>query len=355
MRVIAGERLAMTGAIAVMITGVCFAKPTRGNTAASSGDLATVHRVTFQPRYGAYGQVQPIHDITLRSQLRGILAKLTVVPGGTVKQGQVIALITGPTHQAAIEQAKASVAHARAQLKLAEQLKQGIDQLPQGLETKPKIEKAANAVTQARSDLASATAQLGKLHAAAEIKAPAAGVVVAIQAANGERVAAGDAVINMQPADKLWLKADYYGSDIAEIHPGMKGIFHPADGGAPIAVTLLHLVPPQQADGAVDVVCLPASHSPAGWRNGAAGRLDLLGKKQSVVSVPTSSLIMDQGRWWTLVHDAQGDHPHVVTIGPSRGESTLIIAGLKPGQKVVVHDAYLRYHRDFSKQYTPPD
>ena len=340
--------------VLMIMTTACFGAASTGKRSALS-DLKPVTRVSFQPRYGAYGQVEPIHHIVIRSQLQGVVSKLSVVPGDAVKQGQVIARITGPTHHAALKQAEAAVAHAQTQLELARQLKQGIDQLPKGLRTKPQMQKAAAAVTQAQSDLASAQAQLVKLRSAATIKAPADGVVVTVQAANAERVAPGDELIKMQPAGKLWLKADYYGSDISEIHTGMKGIFHPADGSAPIAVTMLHVVPPQQTDGAVDVVCLPGSHPPAGWRNGAAGRLDLLGKKQSALRVPTSSLIMDQGRWWVLVHDAQGDHPHAVILGPSRGESTLITAGLKPGAQIVVHDAYMRYHRDFAKQYTPPD
>lgn len=350
------QAAAFMGVVLLSLTTSCsFAGPKTGGTAGASSDLATVRRTTFQPHYSAYGQIKPIHDITVRSQLQGIVEKLAVVPGESIKQGQMIAQITGPSYQAAIRQAQAAVVHAQAQLKLATQLVQGIDQLPKGLRTRPKMQKAAAAVTEAHSDLNSAKAQRVKLRSAAQIKAPAAGIAVAVQAANGERVAAGDRLIKMQPAGKLWLKADYYGSDIAKLHPGMKGLFHPASGSPTIVVTLLHVVPPQKADGAVEVVCLPANHPPAGWRNGAAGRLELLGKTLAAIRVPTSSLVMDQAHWWVLVHDAKGDHPQAVTPGPSAGESTLITSGLKPGEQVVVHDAYLRYHRNFAKQYTPPD
>jgi hypothetical protein len=71
--------------------------------------------------------------------------------------------------------------------------------------------------------------------------------------------------------------------------------------------------------------------------------------------VPTRALILDQGTWWLLVHTPQGIRRQAVVPGPSRGESTLIEKGLHPGAEIVVDNAYLLFHRDFSKSFQAPD
>jgi len=87
-----------------------------------------------------------------------------------------------------------------------------------------------------------------------------------------------------------------------------------------------------------------------------AGAAELHGPLHSLVSVPTSALIASHGRWWVLVRGESGqDVAREVVPGPSRGWRTYIKSGLEPGQKVVVSNAYLEFHRDVSKNYQPPN
>lgn len=326
------------------------------SSAAPPSDVVAVQTVRFAPRYSGYGQVEPIHDITVGSQVQGTLEGLNIVAGDRVTAGQVIARMAGAIQESAIKQAKSAVALAHTQLALAEQLKKGIDEYPNGLATRAQQQKAAAAVLQANSNLAAANVKLTQLQSASTVRAPVGGVVVSVSAATGELVNVGAALIQIQPDGKLWLKVDYYGEDVAALHRGMKGNFQPADGNGAIGVELFRIVPPQQPDGAVVVTCMIANTaSNSKWRSGEAGTLDLLGSKRSAVLVPTASLIMDQGVWWVVVHDAKGEHLQPVTLGPSEGENTLITSGIKPGQQVVVHDAYLRYHHAFATRCTPPD
>ena len=74
-----------------------------------------------------------------------------------------------------------------------------------------------------------------------------------------------------------------------------------------------------------------------------------------MIPIPTEALILDQARWWVLVHTPGGDRAQEVVPGPTRGWRTFIAAGLTPGQQIVVSNAYLEYHRGISARYTPPE
>ncbi|MDE2314384.1 MAG: hypothetical protein KGL04_09455 [Elusimicrobia bacterium] len=159
------------------------------------------------------------------------------------------------------------------------------------------------------------------------------------------------------PASGLWLKAAYYGADAQAIHVGMRGRFKPAgtDGPRGVPVKVCAVFSLLRSDGG-ESVALAASTPRPGWMNGMFGTVDLKGPVESLIAIPTRALIVDQGAWWVLVRDSQGqDVPRQVVPGPSRGWRTFIKRGLKAGEKVVVVNAYLKFHRNVSKNYQPPD
>ena len=89
--------------------------------------------------------------------------------------------------------------------------------------------------------------------------------------------------------------------------------------------------------------------------NGEFGTVTLNAPQRRLVAVPTRSLILDQGKWWVMVHTAQGDRPQAVVPGPTLGWQTFLERGLNPGTQVVVENAYLLFHRGISKGYQLPD
>ncbi|OIQ74761.1 hypothetical protein GALL_435820 [mine drainage metagenome] len=136
----------------------------------------------------------------------------------------------------------------------------------------------------------------------------------------------------------------------------MHGRFQPAQGVGAIAVKVAAIGPAVAADGGVPIGLLPAGGgAPPRWISGQWGRLTVSEPTRPMVMVPTSALILDRGRWWVLLHTPRGDTPQAVVPGPARGWQTAIDAGLRPGQQVVVTDAFLEFHRGIARAYTPPD
>jgi len=117
-------------------------------------------------------------------------------------------------------------------------------------------------------------------------------------------------------------------------------------------------------DGGTQVGLLPVT-SPVGgdgraqlaraWRSGMWGTVTLTGTTRSLIEVPTRALILDRAHWWVLVWTPQGEERRQVVPGDTHGWMTAIASGLDAGERVVVENAYLEFHRGISRHYLPPD
>ncbi len=101
------------------------------------------------------------------------------------------------------------------------------------------------------------------------LRAPA-GTVVTVEASDGERVRTGQRLATMQTAGRLWLKAAYYGTDSAALHVGMRGLFTPASGAAPIPIELAGIIPTTAPDGGQPVRLRRIHANAVGWQESPA-------------------------------------------------------------------------------------
>ena len=81
-------------------------------------DTATVTRDDLTQTVTASGGLSPVVNVTVGSQVSGIISKLFVDYNSTVKSNQIIAEIDSSTYKSAVEQATADLANARANLEL---------------------------------------------------------------------------------------------------------------------------------------------------------------------------------------------------------------------------------------------
>jgi RND family efflux transporter MFP subunit len=324
---------------------------------------ATLQTVTNQ--FVAYARVEPIAVLPVRSVQAGVVQKIGVVPGTVVLAGQKLAELSGPEVRALLATDEATENSARTNLYAARKsLAIERQQLASHLVTQQALLQSESTVAQAQSAFDTAQAQLQALQETIHLKAPTDGIVLAVNIADGQRVSAGETILTLQPADKLWLKAAYYGNDVADIHAGISGEFAPAGDGEPIPVKVATVFSALNPDGGEAVGLLADTPKPglprqnetaAGWLNGQFGTVTLKGSVRQLVAVPTRALILDGGHWWVLVHTGKGDHRQEVIPGPARGWQTFLERGLQPGVEVVAENAYLEFHRGISSNYAPPD
>ena len=318
-------------------------------------DLAPVRSVVSARRLTAYARVAPRVLIRLAAAQDGVLSGLGVFPGASVTAGGVLAHLVGAQIDARLATRRAAVDGAQAALRTARKLLAVGQQTHRlRLATEADLFRAEAAVDAARARLERATAALNAARAQTTLRAPATGVVTVVRAANGEQVAARQTLLVIQPAHQLWLQARYHGAEAAAFHLGLQGRFLPDDGGAPVPVRVVSVLPALGSDGGRPVRLAAIAADP-GWTAGAFGRVVLDGPRRTRLVVPTWALILDQGQWWVLVHTARGDRRQQVVPGARDGAETVITHGLSAGDVVVVGNAYLRFHRGVAHSYQPPD
>src|SRR5687768_2624542 len=81
---------------------------------------ATVARGDLTQVVTANGQLSPVKNVQVGSQISGIINDIKVDFNSRVKEGEVIAQIDPSTYQRIVEQAQAELANAQAGLELAE-------------------------------------------------------------------------------------------------------------------------------------------------------------------------------------------------------------------------------------------
>ncbi len=321
---------------------------------ADSG-MVPARTLTITAHLSAYARVEPISVVRLRAAQSGVLEGFTVLPGQAVKAGAVLGHLSGPAVTSQMAARRAAVADAGASFSAAKKILT-IERQKQAahLTTEKSVYQAEAARSRAGARLANARSQLAATRDSLVLKAPADGTVLAVNAAAGERVRTNQTILTVQPSGGLWLAAEYYGPDAAAIRVGMAGEFRPASGGAAIPVRVRTIIGPLGKDGGQRIGLAATVPSP-NWINGEAGSVTLAGAKQTCTAVPTRALILDRGRWWVLVHTRQGDQARQVVPGSSHGTWTTIEQGIDPGTEVVVENAYLKFHKNVSRNYQPPD
>lgn len=328
---------------------------TDGTAVSSDPTYVTVQAATVTPRLEAYGQVQPIATLPVNAAEEGTVAGLSIVPGIHVRAGEEIAHLSGPAIQTAVQQGEADVRSTQAQLTAAQKIVAiEREQLPSHLSTRATVQQGESAVAQAQAAFDNAQSRLQAVRQMTTISAPASGTVLTIDASDGQLVSVGQPVVTLQTRAKLWLRASYYGAELSSIRVGMTGVFLPANGSAPIPIRV------QAISGAItagegEMIGLASVSSTVQWANGEFGTVTLNLPPRRLVAVPTRSLILDEGKWWVLVHTSQGEHPQQVVPGPVRGWNTFLESGLSAGSQIIVEDAYFQFHRGISNTYQPPD
>lgn len=336
----------------------------RTNRSAAAPEVGTV-MVQSRPvtsHLSAYGQVQPIAPVRVRAAEDGAVTAMRVVPGSAIVAGQILASLSGPQIDALLVQRRAAFDAARARFAAAQGL---LDiehlQLALDLSTRQAVASAQSALATAKAEVDSTGADLRAARSLRYLRAPTAGRVLAVNAADGERVTAGQTVLTLQADDRLWLQAAYYGADAAAVRVGMTGAFRPASGGDAMAVRVVAVSASLAADGGESVGLMPVRGAkanaprPRRWLAGEYGTVTLAAGTRSLVAVPTAALVLDHARWYVLVAGPGGVRPQEVVPGPARGWFTFIVRGLSPGQRVVAENAYLEFQRGIAVRYTPPD
>lgn len=307
--------------------------------------------VDYRPELRAWARVEPLAPLVLRTSVAARIAKVFVVPGQTVKAGQPLVALAGPKLEGELSAARAQRQAAQHELAAAQRTLASAKRTYPALTDHKTLDAAEAALAVAESNSASARAALDTLQAQQTLSSPTSAVVGAVNAAPGTDLTMGSPLVTLLPHGSLWLRVEVFGGSSVPVATTAR--FVPANGGSAVAVHQVGKLPARAPDGAR--VFNFTSVGANSWQAGETGELIWQGSPRNAVAVPSKALVLDAGHWYVLT-DVHGKlAAQAVTPGPTRGTDVLVTRGLRAGVPVVVRQAYLLFHRNFSAQYAPPD
>lgn len=323
--------------------------------AANNSGYVTVTSRSFTSRITAYARVEPIAVLTMSAPEAGVIVHLNVTPGMRIHKGQILAQLAGPELDAILLQNRADVRASQTQFNASQRALATLrQQLLLQLATKQTVDQAEAALAQAQTNAENAQSHLNSVRQMMIVSAPSDAIVLSIINPNGSLVTMGQPILTLEPADRLWLRATYFNADLSSIHIGMSGQFQPADLTAPIPIKVSAVSGTLATTGGESIAMVSKSMHPR-WLSGEFGEVTLDSRPRNVAVVPSRALILDQGKWWVIVHTSKGDNAQIVVPGPADGWDTVIESGLTPGTQVVVDNAYLLFHQGISQRYQNTD
>jgi membrane fusion protein (multidrug efflux system) len=254
----------------------------------------------------------------------GQLSHLNVVPGQPVHRGDVIAVLASdPNARVAYAQADNAAAFAR------RELQRNQDLLALKLATQAQVDTAARQVQDAQAAL-DAQARLGGASAAPRLLAPFDGVVTAAPAVQGERIAAGAAVVQLGRSDALRVILAIEPASSAALAVGMPVSLHAVQ--ATIAA-LQNMVDPRTRM-TTAVVLLPAARQ-AGLAPGMQVQATIELGRRMAWTVPRSAVLSDgHSAYLFQVRSGKAHRVDVETVVDAGAE--LGVSGLLDGAAAVI-------------------
>jgi len=344
--------LAIVGAVAAAAVLLGRTAATRGDDRLRDAEVVRVARRDIGSAVTATGVIKPMigAEVRVGSRISGVVGRLLVRIGDTVKKGQLLAELDGrdllalrARAAAALQSSQAAVDYAQADLRRKRELAAA------QVISSNDLDLAARACTvaeqersQAAANLDYASAQLGYTR----IYAPIAGVVSSISTQEGETVAASFATptfVTLLDLDRLEVWAYVDETDIGRIRTGQQARFtvdtypdHEFAG----RVTAVY---PQAEirDNVVNYVTVVRFEPPRDrtLRPEMTTTVRIaLASRENVLAVPRRAVRREGGRQFVLSPRGETTVRHWVKTGSQDDSYWEIVDGLREGDEVLVGD-----------------
>lgn len=381
--------------LAVIVIAVVVMAATRGGTKIDPSKLGKVERGDLAKSVVATGKIEPITKVEIKSKASGIVKKLYVDSGNTVKVGQVLVELDKEEIQARVRQARASLEAAQANERAAQadherakvdaqgpdvplllrayeraqqMAKEGVfsqaalDDAQRNYEMAVNKRDVARAqltvnkakMAQARAQMQQARATLEQLeeeHRNTTIVAPIDGVVLSRDVEMGDAVSSilvlgssATLVMTIGDTHEVYVKGKVDESDIGKVflnQPARIKVESFKDKTFTGKVTKISPMGVEK-DNVTTFEVRASINNPGGELKAAmtANAEIILEEHKSVLMIPEGAIIYDKDKKASVeVPDPRGKEGKrkvEVKVGISNGAKTELLAGLKEGEQVVL-------------------
>ncbi len=174
------------------------------------------------------------------------------------------------------------------------------------------------------------------------VTAPIAGVILARNASVGDVAGEGAPLYEIADLSSLWVDLHIFGADAQHIRPGVPVTVTRLSDGVAADTTLARVLPGTATASQSTVARATIANRDGLWRPGSAvkARITVEQKPASLV-VPLSALQTFRGDDVVFVRAGDIYEPRPVKLGQRDAQQVEVLAGLRPGEDVVVEQSYL--------------
>ncbi len=306
--------------------------------------VATARRQVVEDWRPSVGTLEALASPKVAAEVAGRIEKVLVDEGDEVRKGQLLAVIDKTDYRLAVEQAKAAVAQAQAQLRgFALRLARVKRLVAKGSAPQSVLDNTQAAHDAVAAALSAARARLRKAQRAlekTEIRSPVAGRVQKRLVSAGDFIGAGHPAFVITSEARLRARLPVAEALAPMLKPGLPvRLESPLTPGQVVETHITALAPAvDPASRAVHV--LAVVDNPGGWKPGASVKGAVRVAQRESVVVPAVSLVLrPRGH---VVYVLRGPTAHEVRVTPGltlEGGLVEIRNGLRGGETVVAEGA----------------
>jgi RND family efflux transporter MFP subunit len=288
--------------------------------------------------------VRSLRSTTVQPQVDGIVRQVFVRAGDRVGAGQPLIQIDPDKQQATVTATESQRASREADLAFARQQLARMQKLfDAGAVSKAELEQAETAQKNAEAQLAAVQSQIRESQVELQyyrVTAPSAGVVGEVVVRQGDRVTPATIITTIDQPEGLEAYINVPLERAMDLKPGLMVELLDSAGEVIAANPITFIAP--RADDATQSVLVKSTlrQMPPSLRVLQYVRARIVWSNEPTLAVPIVAVNRLAGQHFVFVAE-ESDKGVVarqkpVTVGPVAGENYVVLAGLEPGERVIV-------------------
>ncbi len=290
--------------------------------------VMTVENLKRTATEEAVGTVRPKLSASVAAQVSGAIQQMLVVPGQSVKQGELLARIDAREIQARLDQAQPVRERAQKDTERYRTL------LKQNAVTQQEFDATESRFRVAEAAVAEAQTQLGYT----KVTAPFDGIITAKRADVGDLASPGRPLLDLESVSALRLEADVPEALISKVKLNDRLPVRVPAAKAFLQGTVAEIIPTADPASRTFRVKLDLPTTPD-LRSGQFGRVAVPVVEVNAVRVPTSAVIVRGQMEIVFVVVDRRAQLRLVKTGKHLEKEVEVVSGLSPGDQIVVQGA----------------
>jgi RND family efflux transporter MFP subunit len=292
--------------------------------------------------------LKSLRSTTIQPQIEGQITQIFVKSGDQVRDGAPLVQIDPRRQQAAVSSQEAERAAKEAAVAFARQQVQRSSELYKaGAISKQELETAETSLRTAEADLRALQAQVQQQQVQLRyytVAAPTSGIVGDVPVRVGAMVTPQTVLTTIDQNELLELYVNVPIERANSLKNGLAIRILGSDGKATLATTAVSFISPHVDNETQSVLVKGIVRNPDGaMRASQFVRARIIWKTAEGLVVPVTAVVRINGQFFAFVaQDESGKlvaRQRAIKVGPITGDAYPVLAGIKPGERVVTSGA----------------